>query len=55
MHENEIAKIIFAATVKIHKELGSGLFESAYETCLAYELRKQGLIVEEQKELPIIL
>lgn len=47
-------KIIFAAAVKIHKELGPGLFESAYETCLAYELRKRGLVVEEQKELPII-
>lgn len=48
MHENEIAKIIFAAAVKIYKELGPGLFESAYETYLAYELRKRGLVVEEQ-------
>ena len=54
MHENDIAKIIFTVAVKVHKQLGPGLFESAYQTCMAYELRKQGLFVEEQKILPLV-
>ena len=54
MHENEIVKIIFAVAVKVHKQLGPGLFESTYQTCMAYELRKQGLLVEEQKVLPLV-
>ncbi len=54
MHENEIAKLIFESAVKIHKKLGPGLFESTYETCLVFELRKLGLYVEAQKMLPLI-
>ena len=54
MHENEIAKIVFDTVVKIHKILGPGLLESAYEKCLAYELRKQGLFIEQQIILPLI-
>lgn len=54
MTENEISKVVFDCALKIHKSLGPGLLESAYEECLFYELRKTGLQVEKQKPLPLI-
>ena len=54
MHENEISKIIFDLGLKIHKNLGPGLLESAYEECLFYEILKTGLFVEKQKPMPLI-
>ena len=54
MHENEISKIIFDAGLKIHRTLGPGLLESAYEECLFYELTQNGLFVEKQKPMPLI-
>jgi len=54
MTENEIARIVFDAGMQIHKALGPGLLESAYEECLFYELKNQGLYVEKQKSLPLI-
>lgn len=54
MHENEISQIVFESGLKIHRELGPGLLESAYEECLIYELRKKGLFVERQKPMPLI-
>ena len=54
MHENEISKIIFDSGLKIHKNLGPGLLESAYEECLFYEISKAGLFVEKQKPMPLI-
>jgi GxxExxY protein len=54
MTENEIAKIVFEAGLKVHKALGPGLLESAYEECLYYELIKTGVSVEKQKGLPLI-
>ena len=54
MNENEISKIIFDAGLKVHKALGPGLLESAYEECLYYELLQTGLYVEKQKPLPLI-
>lgn len=53
MHENAITERIIAAAMKVHTELGPGLLESAYEACLAHELRNEGLLVERQKELPV--
>ena len=41
------------AAMKVHSKLGSGLLESAYEACLAYELRTRGLNVEVQLPLPV--
>ncbi|MFI5196261.1 MAG: GxxExxY protein [Chitinophagales bacterium] len=46
MTENEIAKIVFDKGLIIHRALGPGLLESAYEECLFYELKKHGLMVE---------
>lgn len=54
MTENEIAKIVFELSLKIHRNLGPGLLESAYEECLFYEIKKQGLLVEKQKVLPLV-
>jgi GxxExxY protein len=48
-----IASEIVDASLKIHKELGPGLLESAYETCLEHELKKRGFQVERQKIQPI--
>lgn len=54
MTENELSKIVFDCALKVHQSLGPGLLESAYEECLFYELKKQGLNVEKQKPLPLI-
>ena len=45
---------IIDAGMRVHSALGPGLLESAYEACLAYELRKRGLRVETQVALPVI-
>lgn len=52
--ENELSKIIFDCALNIHKSLGPGLLESAYEECLYYKLSQYELIVEKQKPLPLI-
>lgn len=49
-----ITEQIIGGAIAVHKALGPGLLESAYEACLVYELRQRGLKVERQKELPII-
>ena len=54
MTENELAKIVFEAGMKVHKTIGAGLLESAYQECLFYELQKNGLFVEKEKALPLI-
>ncbi len=54
MTENEIAKIVVNTSLKIHKDLGSGLFESVYETILANKLQIAGLLVKRQVAVPII-
>lgn len=53
METNEITGKIINCAIKVHKVLGPGLLESAYEKCLAYELRKNRLKVESQKEMSI--
>ena len=50
----ELTGQIIAAAMKVHSQLGPGLLESAYEACLEYELKKQGLNVERQKALPVV-
>jgi GxxExxY protein len=54
MTEDQISKIILDCAFKVHTALGPGLLESTYRSCLAYELRKAGLFVEEEKPLPLI-
>jgi GxxExxY protein len=54
MSENDISKIVFESALKIHRILGPGLLESAYEECMFYELKKFNLKVERQKQLPLV-
>ena len=54
MTENEIAKVIVDAAIKVHKELGPGLLESVYERVLCHELRKRGVAVKSQVAVPIV-
>ena len=53
MNENEISKLIIGKAIEVHKVLGPGLLESAYQECLYYELITEGLIVEKEKPMPI--
>jgi GxxExxY protein len=53
MTENQIAKEVVDAAVKIHSELGPGLLESVYDVVLASELDRRGLRVERQVPIPI--
>ena len=52
--ENELSKIVFDAALKVHKALGPGLLESAYQGCLYHELKKSELLVQKEKALPLI-
>ncbi len=54
MEINELTYKVIGLAIEVHKELGPGLLESAYQKCLLYELRKAGLQVEEEKSLPIL-
>ena len=51
---NSISDKIIGAAIEVHKELGPGLLESVYEACLYHELKKQGVSVDCQVDLPII-
>ena len=51
---NDISYKIIGCAYTVHSELGPGLLESTYETCLEYELLERGLKVERQKSLPVI-
>jgi GxxExxY protein len=53
MHENEIAAIILQTSLDIHRELGPGLLERAYEIVLLHELRDRGLVVYQQHPVPL--
>ncbi len=50
---NEITERIIGAAIEVHRHLGPGLLESAYEECLCYELNQVGLRFERQVHLPI--
>ncbi len=54
MQINDLTHEILDSAYKVHTALGPGLLESAYRACLVYELRKKGLMVEEEKPLPLI-
>ena len=51
---DQITRRIIGAAIEVHKSVGPGLLESAYQACLAFELKARGLKVEEQRPLPII-
>src|SRR5438876_12393196 len=50
---NELSGKVIGLCIEIHRELGPGLLESAYEECLAYELTQAGLRFERQRALPV--
>jgi GxxExxY protein len=54
MDIEEVARQIVDAAIKVHRALGPGLLESAYQKCLAYELRQRGLRVECEVLQPVI-
>ncbi len=49
----QLTQKIIGAAIEVHRHLGPGLLESAYELCLVYELEKLNLSVERQKALPL--
>ncbi|MDI6766915.1 MAG: GxxExxY protein [Bacteroidota bacterium] len=54
MIENEISNKVIGCAIEVHKALGPGLLESAYEECLASEFNAQGIRFERQKPIPLI-
>jgi GxxExxY protein len=54
MDENELSRLIVGAAIEVHRHLGPGLLESAYEECLARELVLREIPFERQKVLPVI-
>ena len=53
MTENEITEKVIGSAIEVHRHLGPGLLESAYDECLCYEMSRQGLRFERQVHLPI--
>lgn len=54
METNQITEIIIGCAIEVHKNLGPGLLESAYEECLVFELRDKGLKIERQVAVPVV-
>lgn len=54
MSLNDLTELIIGAAIEVHRKLGPGLLESAYRVCLAYELRKRGLVVVEERPVPVV-
>lgn len=50
---NEITEQVIGACIEIHRQLGPGLLESAYEECLCFELSQRGIRFQRQKPLPV--
>lgn len=51
---NKITETIIGVAINIHRTLGPGLLESAYEACMVYDLTQAGLKVKQQKPLPVV-
>lgn len=54
MEINKLTETIIGCAIEVHKQLGPGLLESAYEECLCYELKQAGLNFERQKPVPVV-
>jgi GxxExxY protein len=54
MTENEIANKVIGCALEVHKTLGPGLLESAYQECLFFKLKQEGLFVVREKPMPLI-
>lgn len=53
LYEKELTDKVIAAAIEVHRHLGPGLLESAYEECLCHEMELQGIFFERQKPLPV--
>jgi GxxExxY protein len=54
MNDTELTRLIIGAAIEVHKLLGPGLLESAYEDCLCHELALRGIHFEKQKPIPLV-
>jgi len=54
MYHPDCTPRIIGAAIKVHRTLGPGLLESAYQACLAYELEQLGLPVQREKAVPLV-
>ncbi|MBV5341746.1 MAG: GxxExxY protein [Deltaproteobacteria bacterium] len=54
MRDSELTEVIIGSAIDVHKVLGPGLLESAYEECFCYELELRGVVNERQKILPLL-
>jgi len=54
LHRAALTSQIIGAAIAVHRRLGPGVLESAYEACLVYELEKLGLRAERQKAVPLV-
>ena len=54
MNDQELTHSIIGAAIEVHRVLGPGLLESAYEECVAQELTVRGIPFEKQKPLPVV-
>ncbi len=54
METNKLTEKIIGCAIEVHRQLGPGLLESAYEECLCYELEQAGLKYERQKPVPVV-
>lgn len=51
---DHITNIIIGAAINVHRALGPGLLESAYEACMVFELADRGMSIEQQKQMPVV-
>ncbi len=54
MRSSDLTPEIIKAAIKVHRKLGPGLLESAYEACIAHELQMAGMRIERQKPVPLL-
>ncbi len=54
LNENELSGQVIGLAIDVHKSLGPGLLESAYQECLFYKLTQSGLFVEKEKPMPLV-
>jgi len=54
MEINQITEQVIGCAIEVHRRLGPGLLESAYEECLSYELESAGLSIERQVPVPVV-
>ncbi len=54
VRRSPVSAAIIGAAIEVHRELGPGLLESAYKTCLVHELRSRGVLVEREVPIPVV-